>query len=331
MINKNERGSALVLVIIVLAVFVILLSSFLFITSSQGKQIIRSEKKLQAHYLARAGADSMLSWISKNFYTNPSGVSNLLDITSPWVSLGKGKFQVKITGNSELLFIQSWGQVDNVVETMEVELELGRAGELPEEDEIADIFPPDFDFNNGWWDGTDTAGGTGWVKKNNGHVIGEKIYRDEDDQYISVRFPATITVEHQEGQQTFELFSTYLYFMNPKQSLYVKQGNTLVLNGDIIVFRGLVELAQSGNNYGELQLKANNYEIINGQRYGKVYFYEDVKYGQNKNHLHTLIPAGAYFFKDGLTITGEPGIYPSIYNGGLIPILDIRNGVIKWH
>ena len=58
------------------------------------------------------------------------------------------------------------------------------------------------------------------------------------------------------------------------------------------------------------------------------YFYKDVKYGQNKNHLHFDL-CWAYFFKDGLTITGEPGIYPSIYNGGLIPILDIRNGVIR--
>ena len=71
-------------------------------------------------------------------------------------------------------------------------------------------------------------------KENNGHVIGEKIYRDEDDQYISVRFPATITVEHQEGQQTLN-YLVPIYIFKPEQSLYIKQGNTY-LNGDIIVF-----------------------------------------------------------------------------------------------
>ena len=65
MIPKKNKGSALLVVIMVMAVMTILGVSILNISLSQTKQAANEEKRIQAHYLARSGAEATLSaWLN---------------------------------------------------------------------------------------------------------------------------------------------------------------------------------------------------------------------------------------------------------------------------
>lgn len=55
--SRNSKGSALVVVIIVMAVLTILGSSLLTVSLAESKHAIHQEKKTQAHYLARSGIE----------------------------------------------------------------------------------------------------------------------------------------------------------------------------------------------------------------------------------------------------------------------------------
>ena len=61
MIPKKNKGSALIVVLMVMAVMAILGVSILNISLSQTKQAAYEDKRIQAHYLARSGAEATLS------------------------------------------------------------------------------------------------------------------------------------------------------------------------------------------------------------------------------------------------------------------------------
>lgn len=60
---KNDRGGALVLVILVIAMLGILGSAFVLATTGEGLQAIGHEQQTQAHYNARSGARIGLEWL----------------------------------------------------------------------------------------------------------------------------------------------------------------------------------------------------------------------------------------------------------------------------
>lgn len=89
MINplKNQRGAALAVVIIAMAVLMVLGSAVLGLGQSETTLSIKNEKDIQAEYIARAGADIAAKYISDDPDTS---ISILTD------TLGEGSFSASI-------------------------------------------------------------------------------------------------------------------------------------------------------------------------------------------------------------------------------------------
>ncbi len=101
---KNNKGAAIAVVVIAMAVLMILGTSVLNLGLSETKMSLLNEKDIQAEYIAKAGADIAAKYIADNPETN---VTNLSD------SLGKGNFDAVVTRpDSSTIKIVSTGTVD---------------------------------------------------------------------------------------------------------------------------------------------------------------------------------------------------------------------------
>lgn len=123
--KKDEQGAALVLALMIMVVFIILSTSLVTRWSYDINHSKIEEKRLQAFYIARSGADALGTYIE----TNPENLSNAAlktlvesliadgdsgNISNP-VSLGNGSYalQVKRPGdNPSLIRIISTSTVD---------------------------------------------------------------------------------------------------------------------------------------------------------------------------------------------------------------------------
>jgi Tfp pilus assembly protein PilX len=130
MLPKKRNGSALIVVIMVMAIMVILGTAVLNIGLSETRQASHEDKRIQAHYLARSGAEAALSaWKNPGNIVKPSGVcspvylnsSNQFVDVEPSTSNMIGKFVVTITNpDSITAVITSVGTVENVMQTTKV-------------------------------------------------------------------------------------------------------------------------------------------------------------------------------------------------------------------
>lgn len=130
MISKKNKGSALIVVIMVMVIMVILGTSILNISLSETIQASNEDKRLQAHYLARAGAEATLSaWKDAPSDNKPSGecssvyLNNLNEFVNVEPLNMIGKFNVTITNPDSLnTIISSVGMVGNVMQTTTVSI-----------------------------------------------------------------------------------------------------------------------------------------------------------------------------------------------------------------
>lgn len=93
----NEKGAALAMVIIILCVFSILGAAFLSISLSDSRHAVWNEKKEQAYYLARSGADATARWMLNTCSKNAADPINKLPTEN---MLGQGSFKVNVTRDS---------------------------------------------------------------------------------------------------------------------------------------------------------------------------------------------------------------------------------------
>jgi len=127
MTPKKNKGSALVVVIMIMVVMTILGGAILNISLSQTKQAAYEDKKMQAHYLARSGAEATLSaWKNAPSNKKPIGQCNTVYLNNlnqfvDGPSNMVGQFDVTITKpDSDTAIITSKGTVGNVVQTTTV-------------------------------------------------------------------------------------------------------------------------------------------------------------------------------------------------------------------
>lgn len=114
---KGEKGSALITVLIVMGVLTVLGAALMHYSMTDNLQVFNDEKRMQAHYLARSGAEAVADYIMKN----PDGADELLGKKTEPVELGEGTFQVEVSerDNGELL-IESTGEVDDFIRTVKL-------------------------------------------------------------------------------------------------------------------------------------------------------------------------------------------------------------------
>ncbi|GAB6182085.1 hypothetical protein JCM14036_34040 [Desulfotomaculum defluvii] len=330
MILNNQKGAAMIVALMVLLVVALLGTALWQYSSTDRLQVFRDEKRMQAYYIARAGADATRSKINtilglivwendqpvvlrntnNDFFENGNFevVTTIEKIKDSETNLDIGK-KVKIL---------STGTVQDVSETVEINIDI-MSGVLPSES--SSVFPSTVEEDD-WLNGSnknDTAE-PNWVEVSNPKDTTGRIKSDLGS-YLAVGFPENLVVEHQEGQQSFNLHAENFWFKNDTISLWIKQGNILNLHSDTIVFEGTVELdGPHDKNFGVVGLYTST-----NSGYGKVYFYKDVvnQGGQQ------IVPKGAYYFKNGVELWGKPNVTPAL-GTGLIPIEDTGNSDTTW-
>ncbi|OPA80246.1 hypothetical protein BVG16_05765 [Paenibacillus selenitireducens] len=126
---KNERGFALPMVLILVTALSILGMALLGVSVSQAARTVHQEKKEQAFYIAKSGADAVASYIIDHY--NPVSVSTTDEIKNlnkgyleQDISLGTGTFRANVTrGPDDTIVISSKGTLGKV--TNQASLTLG--------------------------------------------------------------------------------------------------------------------------------------------------------------------------------------------------------------
>jgi hypothetical protein len=111
---KNEKGYALVLVLIIMIIFFMLGTVLIAVSTSQVKEAVKQQERVQAYYLAYSGANAVVEWVISGGDV-PVGESEL-------VELDVGSFIVEVEENSNLLTITSHSTVDGYEERVTVTL-----------------------------------------------------------------------------------------------------------------------------------------------------------------------------------------------------------------
>lgn len=124
---RNERGAALPLVFILSTALFIIGTALLGVSVSQASRTMFQEKKEQAFYIAKSGADAVASYMIDNY--NPvtlteKAIDELNQNFGQEVTLGNGTFSAEIKkGPHDTIVIHSQGTVGNI--TNQVSLRLG--------------------------------------------------------------------------------------------------------------------------------------------------------------------------------------------------------------
>ncbi|AZN43347.1 hypothetical protein [Paenibacillus albus] len=133
---RNERGIALPLVIMIATVLIILGVSLISVSANGMKREDYQEKKLQAYYLAKSGANAIADYIIKTYNyqtiqtdmaTLNSQIKNVNVRLDPLDSTRTFNVEVKpdpVSGTTQKLQIISTGKVNNVQEKTTLILEM---------------------------------------------------------------------------------------------------------------------------------------------------------------------------------------------------------------
>ncbi|MCD4712446.1 MAG: hypothetical protein K8R73_04115 [Clostridiales bacterium] len=122
---RNEKGSALVFVLIIFAVMMILGTSVLSISLSETNFVVQDVKKIKADYTARSGAEAMASYLIEH----PDKIQDTIDQTAfqpASGSLNGISFELTVEGSGEQFKITSSAMNGNVVSTVNLDMFGGR-------------------------------------------------------------------------------------------------------------------------------------------------------------------------------------------------------------
>lgn len=97
--SHSNKGSALMLVLIILSVFAILGTALLSLSLSENKQVIYQERRIKAQYSARSGAEAMASYLIENPGQATTVISK--DFYGPFVNNHKAIIKVIDTDSSD--------------------------------------------------------------------------------------------------------------------------------------------------------------------------------------------------------------------------------------
>ena len=279
MLFKDERGIALPVVLMVMIVLSVLGTALWQYSTADTVQVTVDEKKMQAYYLARAGAEATAQYIRNN----PSSAATLINDpkTDPMYmsdgtnDYGNGTYEVDVTGDPNNVKIESTGTVNDVKQT--VVITLTPTGGVPTTPSNARS-ATDLDWLNG-----------------QSHVINHGTH---EPVVFPVSYLAGNLQDYLKVNQDAEFEASSMYFER-----YVQINScTLTLHADEIIFRDDVELNTQGHNYSSLYLDISDHGTdgadiaelggISGTTYGKVYFIGGIKYDNGT----VVLSPGAYYF-----------------------------------
>lgn len=288
---KKKKGAALVIVIMVTAVLMILGTAILNVSLSESKQASFEDKKIQAHYLARSGADATLNaW--ENSTTKPSGTSTVyLNSSNEFITTNTappnaiGKFDVTVavpTGTDTV--ITSVGTVGTVTQTVTVTIKnITTTVKIPPTDAVSGE-------SLGWYDSTNGQFTKGQYNHTADTGVAVKLQtKSSNGLKLPSNFKAPVCLQ-----------ADKLFFISPFHLLH----NSIVLTSTVIAFTDSIETLSVDK--GSIVLKVLDAGVTrtgkNGT-WGVVYFADK-----------------GYFFKylkDGVTISSPNDIQINIGYGNL--------------
>ena len=304
MCNKKKKGAALIIVIVVVTVMVILGATVLEIGLGEVKQAAHEDKRLQAHYLARSGAEATLkAWEDPKNTVKPIGKCQTvyMDSTnqfgySPSAKM-IGKFDVEVTINGDDTIIKSVGTVGGVAQTVTATIK----AETTTVQVPADIINGDALNWYHYESGQINTGNKGNIGPKQPCPKGKKV-KLEAQGGKGLKLP-------NKNSPAVEFESEQLLFFSTLQILH----NDITTVSKLVAFKQ-VDQFTNNNGSGSLTLKIldNGYSPINepiGEgNWGVVFFGED-----------------GYYFKDipdGVVLQYEADIQSQVIAGNLVRITD---------
>jgi len=236
MIPKRNKGSALIVVIMVMTILTILGTAILNISLSETKQASYEDKRIQAHYLARAGAEATLTaWEDADNDSKPSGTCETvyLDNSNKFVDTPSTNrnFYVIVIKQGDDTVISSVGSVENVQQTVKVTIKpVTVTVPIPPQDAV----PGE---NLGWYIFNSGQINTGVNTSGKGKIVTLKAKK-------SLKIP-----NKNSPAATFE--ADQMVFNSQIQILH----NSIILSAKLITFNEPVDFSNNGNGNGALVLK----------------------------------------------------------------------------
>ncbi|MBM7613982.1 hypothetical protein [Alkaliphilus hydrothermalis] len=130
---REEKGGGLILVIVVMAVLMILATSFLFLTTSEGKLTARYHYKIQAYHYAMSGIEFAFEVLNDNFLNGsleegfpeesfPVYFNGSLETGLEVGQLNTSEISVEILADETGLLIKSTGRMGDLDEMLSVRI-----------------------------------------------------------------------------------------------------------------------------------------------------------------------------------------------------------------
>ncbi len=121
---KEKKGSAIITVLIVMGVLTLLGTAILQYSVNDNLQVFNDEKRMQAHYLARSGAEAVADYIINHPYEVDELVGKAAKPVEPdeetLQATLKGTFDVVVTKSGDGYLITSTGYVDGFERTVKL-------------------------------------------------------------------------------------------------------------------------------------------------------------------------------------------------------------------
>lgn len=293
MVLRNNKGITMAIVIMVMLVLFLIGTAFISVSAYQTTQSVNQDKGMNAHYLARAGAEAALeAWLDAPTALKPSGTLDPVYLSSTNeftnVSAGnKGQFEVTISQDAsdpDKTLITAIGTVGTIQKKVSVTINT-----------IQSVVPapdPSYVSGEGFYDYT--SGQINAVKDADfkwpppGHST-HGIVKNEAKKGKGLKIPNKNTGT---ATQVYEkmLFSSTLQVLH----------NSVILKSNVIVFMEDVDYSNNSDSKGALELFV--YPSTEGENGG------------------------------GLTITGLSGFWGVvIFNGTGYYFKDMPDGVVLRH
>lgn len=120
--KRKHNGSSLVLALGISLSLLILIMAVSTTLSAETKTSVNQQKKIQAYYIARSGAEATAKWITTMTPDEDTRFNNsFFPLHSNNNSLGNntnGTFDLRITKQSEKITVISTGKIDNITDTV---------------------------------------------------------------------------------------------------------------------------------------------------------------------------------------------------------------------
>lgn len=120
---KDEKGSALAMVLIIMLVLGILGTAFMNLSVAENRFVQRSEDKLQAYYIARSGAQAVAEYMVKD--NNDDADDMIGHSTGSNTQIGGGEFTVSVEqdpNHTNIVNVVSTGVYKGITQTSKIQV-----------------------------------------------------------------------------------------------------------------------------------------------------------------------------------------------------------------